>query len=40
VAVAVVAWQADISGAALAGAMAGAWVIVAVTEALSFRRRA
>ncbi len=40
VAVAVVAWQADLSGAALAGAMAGAWVIVAVTEALSFRRRA
>lgn len=39
VAVAVVAWQADLSGAALAGAMAAAWVIVAATEALSFRRR-
>ncbi|MGH3091695.1 MAG: helix-turn-helix domain-containing protein [Gaiellaceae bacterium] len=40
VAVAVVAWRADLSGAALAGAMAGAWVIVAATEALAFRRRA
>jgi excisionase family DNA binding protein len=40
VAVAVVAWQADLSGAALAGSMAGAWIIVAATEALSFRRRA
>ena len=40
VVVAVVAWQADLSGAALAGAMAAAWVIVAATEAVSFRRRA
>lgn len=40
VAVALVAWQADLSGAALAGAMGAAWVIVAATEALSFSRRA
>jgi excisionase family DNA binding protein len=40
VAVAVVAWQADLSGLPLAGTMAAAWAIVAVTEALSFRRRA
>jgi excisionase family DNA binding protein len=39
VVVAVVAWQADLSGVALAGTMAAAWVIVAATEALSFRRR-
>jgi hypothetical protein len=39
VAVAVVAWQADLSGLPLAGTMAAAWTIVAVTEALSFRRR-
>jgi excisionase family DNA binding protein len=40
VAVAVVAWQADLAGPALAGTMAAAWAVVAVTEALSFHRRA
>jgi excisionase family DNA binding protein len=39
VVVAVAAWQADLEGATLAATMAAAWVIVAVTEALSFRRR-
>jgi hypothetical protein len=40
VAVAVGAWQADLTGPAIAGTMGAAWLIVAVLEALSFRRAA
>jgi excisionase family DNA binding protein len=38
VAVAAAAWQADLGVPVVAGIMAAAWVIVAVTEAVSFRR--
>lgn len=40
VAVAVVAWQADLGALAVAGTMGAAWLIVAVTEAVAFRRAA